>query len=52
MVEICDICQSLMVAPQGSLEAVWAGRTIVVIVLVEKVGDEVVRAWWDEGVYE
>ena len=35
MVEICDICQLLMAVPQGSLEAVWVGRTIVVIVLVE-----------------
>ena len=35
MVEICDICQLLMAVPQGSLEAVWVGRTIVVVVLVE-----------------
>jgi hypothetical protein len=37
MVEIGDIrCQLLMAVPQGSLEAVWVGRTVVVVL----VGDE------------
>jgi len=37
MVEIFNICQLLMAVHQGSLEVVWVGRTIVVVVLV---GDE------------
>jgi hypothetical protein len=45
-----------MAVPQGSLEAVWVGRTIVIALvgdeLVTNVDGEVVRAWWDEGVYE
>ena len=37
MVEIFDIvCQLLMAVPQGSLEAVWVGRTMLVVL----VGDE------------